>query len=176
MNKRILESSVFYLFFIVIAFFVNAHTDFNITKLSKILPLTEILLYSISTALLIVLITFVLNRRSSFFRHIEIEFSKLILPISVQNTFFISSFSAIGEELIFRGIFFQQFGFFFSSILFGSIHFIPQKEFYPWTLFAICLGFILGGLFSITGSIVAPIVCHFLINFINILIIRHKFS
>ena len=38
----------------------------------------------------------------------------------------------------------------------------------PWTIFALVLGFALGGLLLLTGSLLAPILAHFTINYFNL--------
>jgi membrane protease YdiL (CAAX protease family) len=176
MNRSIFSASIFYLILIVISLAVNQYTDFNILKMEENVPPINALFVGSGVGLGVVFISFLFSRYSLLFKKLEIEWAKIILPISVQNTFFLAVFSALGEELLFRGLLLQKIGLFGSSLLFGAIHFVPKREFFIWTIFAISLGFLLGLLFLLTGQILAPIVCHFIINFINILILRKKYS
>ena len=54
------------------------------------------------------------------------------------------------------------------SLIFGAIHFVPRRAFYPWTIFAIVVGFFFGALFEWTGNLIAPVVAHTLVNAVNL--------
>ena len=55
-----------------------------------------------------------------------------------------------------------------ASLVFGLAHFVPRREFLPWTGFAVAAGFLLGALFDATGNLVAPIVAHTTVNAVNL--------
>ena len=59
-----------------------------------------------------------------------------------------------------------------ASLIFGFVHFVPDRRFLPWTASALVMGFVLGGLLELTGSVIAPITAHVLVNFFNLLQIR----
>lgn len=87
--------------------------------------------------------------------------------------------SAVGEEFFFRGALQAEIGYVFASIIFGSIHFIPQKVFLPWTIFALVMGFVLGWLYMYSENLLFPIITHGAINYINLMRIcnkKHEFS
>lgn len=100
----------------------------------------------------------------------------------------IAAFSSVGEEAFFRG-FVQPWlilkladllerspsdplpvftGVALASLIFGLIHFPVLKELRPWTLFAIVVGALFGLLAVLSGSLLAPILAHFLINWRNL--------
>lgn len=94
--------------------------------------------------------------------------------------------SSVGEELLFRGflqqvlefhVFDSWFGPQTATILavlvsgvgFGLMHIGPDREkFLPWTIMAVVMGCVFGWSFVSTGSLLAPITAHFVINAINL--------
>ena len=176
MNRNIFVASFFYILLIFISLSIDTFTDFNVMRLPSTQGIPLQIASGLMTAIIIISITCALSYRTSFFADLEKEFAKILLPVSIQTVFFLSIFSALGEELLFRGVLLQKSGLIFSSLLFGIIHFIPRKKFLPWTFFAITLGFILGLLFQWTGSLLAPILAHFLINFTNMILLRNRFA
>jgi len=76
--------------------------------------------------------------------------------------------SGIGEEALFRGALQPHVGLWAASLIFGLAHFAPRRELWPWTLFAMATGLLLGASFEWTGNLVAPIVAHTLINAVNL--------
>jgi membrane protease YdiL (CAAX protease family) len=76
--------------------------------------------------------------------------------------------SGTAEEMLFRGALQPQLGWLLASLLFGLVHFAPRRELLPWTGFAILAGLLFGGLFELTGNLVAPVAAHILVNAVNI--------
>ncbi|MCK4908571.1 MAG: CPBP family intramembrane metalloprotease [Planctomycetes bacterium] len=101
-------------------------------------------------------------------RLLEEEFAKILGSLTFWQIFILAGFSAVGEEIFFRGAIQPHLGLIITSLLFGLLHFPVNKKLIPWTVFAVGMGFLLGGLYLTTGSLVAPIITHFLINFINL--------
>jgi membrane protease YdiL (CAAX protease family) len=100
----------------------------------------------------------------------------------------LAAYSSLAEEAFFRG-FVQPWlilhlaslthfdpshpgpllgGVLLTSLLFGGIHFPVLKELRPWTLFAILVGVAFGLLAALSGSLIAPILAHLLINWRNL--------
>lgn len=107
-------------------------------------------------------------------KDLENIFSEALTPLSLPSIFLISLFSSSSEELLFRGAIQNQFGLAIASLLFGLVHMPLNKKLIPWTLSATIMGFILGGLYIYAGNLGAPILLHFLINFLNIWMINQK--
>ncbi len=83
----------------------------------------------------------------------------------------ISFVVAVCEELLFRGAVQQAFGPYWTSILFAAIHVRYLRHWIPTGMvFAISYG--LGWIMEYTGTLWAPIVAHFLVDFIMGCIIR----
>ena len=102
-------------------------------------------------------------------RCLEAEFYKLFGSLDKKAFMLLALFSGIGEEFLFRGAMQPAFGYVLTSLLFGCIHFIPNKAFLPWTVFAIIMGFVLGWLYMYSDNLLFPVFAHFLINYFNIL-------
>lgn len=81
-----------------------------------------------------------------------------------QRALLYASLSAIGEEILFRGLLQPWLGLVASSLIFGLMHFPPDRRLLIWPVFAAAMGFAFGGLFLYTGDLLAPIVAHFTIN------------
>jgi membrane protease YdiL (CAAX protease family) len=84
--------------------------------------------------------------------------------------------SGVAEEVFFRGVLQPALGWLLASLIFGLVHFAPERTLLPWTGFAIAAGMVLGGLFEWTGNLVAPIVAHVGINAVNLrrLVVRYS--
>ncbi|GLX69015.1 CPBP family intramembrane glutamic endopeptidase [Paenibacillus glycanilyticus] len=85
----------------------------------------------------------------------------------------ISFVVAVCEEILFRGAVQHSFGPYWTSIIFAAIHVRYLKHWIPTGLvFSISYG--LGWIYIESGSLWAPIVAHFLVDFIMGLIIRFR--
>ncbi len=107
-------------------------------------------------------------RRYQWSRMMHIEFRGLLGPLDDIEILAFALFSAVGEELFFRGAMQVSTGIVISSLVFGVLHIGPDKKFLPWPVLAIVMGFAFGALFWLTGNLVAPILAHFVINYQNL--------
>ncbi|MBX3183346.1 MAG: CPBP family intramembrane metalloprotease [Polyangiaceae bacterium] len=82
-------------------------------------------------------------------------------------------FSALGEELLFRGLAQPLVGVWLQALIFGVIHQGPGKSRWVWVAWATVMGLLLGLLFQLTGSLVGPVVAHALINAVNLTYLKH---
>jgi len=89
-------------------------------------------------------------------------------PLSHRACWGLALVSGVAEEALFRGALQPWLGFVAASLLFGLAHFVPRRELWPWTGFAVLAGFGLGALFAATGNLVAPVVAHIGVNGINL--------
>ena len=105
--------------------------------------------------------------------------------LDAEKAFVVAIYSSVGEEALFRG-FLQPWlilqleaalgpgvgaavlGVLLASALFGLLHFPLVPELIPWTAFALLAGLLFGGLAAWSGSLLAPILAHLLINWLNI--------
>lgn len=136
----------------------------------------------LGVGLVVVVVSALLERVAEWARRLSEAFTGLLGPLSWGQISVFALTSSIGEELLFRG-FLQQWisanlldgpyasavGLIITSVVFGIIHIGPdRKTFLPWTIMAIAMGFVLGAMYMYTGNVLAPVLCHFTINFINL--------
>jgi membrane protease YdiL (CAAX protease family) len=96
------------------------------------------------------------------------ELARLIGRCSIRDCIVLGLASGIAEEAFFRGAMQPRLGLLGTSLIFGLVHFAPKRELLPWTGFALAAGFLLGGLYVATGSLIAPVVAHVVINAVNL--------
>lgn len=85
----------------------------------------------------------------------------------------IAAIVAICEELLFRGAIQHAFGPYWTSILFAVIHVRYLRHFIP-TGWVFLSSYGLGYIYIHTGTLWAPILCHFLIDLFSGLVIRYR--
>jgi hypothetical protein len=88
--------------------------------------------------------------------------------ISMPDAVLLAFASGLAEEMFFRGALQPRVGLVLASLMFGIVHFVPRREFLPWTVFALAAGFGFGALYDATGNLVAPVVAHTVVNGINL--------
>jgi membrane protease YdiL (CAAX protease family) len=129
-----------------------------------------------AVALVLVLVTYVLARTLKPFTVLAREFRAILGHLSRRDIMWIAALSGAAEEVVFRGtlqpwlsgLWGPAAGLIVTSVVFGLLHYVPDRAFLPWTIFATIVGFICGGLFLAFGSVVTPIVTHTLLNAINL--------
>jgi membrane protease YdiL (CAAX protease family) len=185
--------TIFYAILTGLAWFLaSLFEDFSLWTWN---PNTEISLYvdvalGVVSGLLVVGASQLLESFAGWARRLGREFGKMLGEIKVWQAFIFAALSGLGEELFFRG-FVQQllstviwtgepgawFGLVAASLIFGLIHMGPDIEiFWPWTLMAVLLGGVFGGMYLYTGRVLAPILSHFTINFFNLYLIGQKYG
>jgi membrane protease YdiL (CAAX protease family) len=106
--------------------------------------------------------------RFAWARRLEEEFARILGPLTMFEVVLLALLSSVAEEAFFRGAMQPSLGLALTSLIFGLLHVGPSKTYLPWTAMALCMGFALGALYLWTGTLIAPILCHFLINTINL--------
>ncbi len=97
-------------------------------------------------------------------------------PISTPDAVLLAFASGMAEEMFFRGALQPRVGLVLASLLFGCVHFVPNRVFLPWTFFAVLVGALLGALFQWTGNLVAPVAAHILVNAINLPLLIRRYG
>lgn len=82
--------------------------------------------------------------------------------------------SSVAEESLFRGAVQPNAGLWLAAVVFAACHFVPDRRFLPWTVFALAAGIGLGWLFEWRGSLVAPVSAHFTVNVINLRLVSMR--
>ncbi|MDR0269095.1 type II CAAX endopeptidase family protein [Paenibacillus sp.] len=85
----------------------------------------------------------------------------------------IAAIVAVCEELLFRGAIQHSFGPYWTSILFAVIHVRYLKHWIP-TAWVFLSSYGLGYIYIHSGTLLAPVVCHFAIDCISGLVIRFR--
>jgi membrane protease YdiL (CAAX protease family) len=80
--------------------------------------------------------------------------------------------SAVGEELLFRGLLVPLVGVGVSSVAFGVLHQIRGRARWAWIGWAALMGLLFGEVFAMTGSLVGPLLAHAAINHSNLRFLR----
>jgi membrane protease YdiL (CAAX protease family) len=96
------------------------------------------------------------------------EFHAVVHELNAREIFILAAASSVGEEMLFRGALVPMMGLFWSSALFAAMHMRAQWRFLPWTIMSFIMGLAMGLLFQKLGNLGAPIVAHFVINFLNL--------
>lgn len=116
-----------------------------------------------------------ITRRTRAGRALARALAEALGPITLPQALVLALLSGVAEEAFFRGALQPQVGLVAASLLFGVVHFVPRRELLPWTVFSIGAGFLLGGLFELTGNLVAPVVAHFTVNAANLPMVTRSY-
>ncbi len=106
--------------------------------------------------------------RLKWARTLHIEFRGLLGPLRNMDILAFAVFSAVAEEMLFRGALQPVLGIVPTSLIFGVLHIAPGRKFIPWPFQAVAMGFAFGGLFWLAGDLSAPVMAHFTINYQNL--------
>lgn len=89
-------------------------------------------------------------------------------PLDTTTIAVLAVTSAVGEEVLFRGAIQPFVGFWLTALIFGLMHGGTMRRFRGWVVFAILAGLLFGALAIVTGDLLAPILCHFTVNYFNL--------
>lgn len=123
-----------------------------------------------------------------WYRRMAIALKRIVIEalgprIDHQRALVIAVYSSVGEEAFFRGFLQPWFilklggpeslaatigGIVLASVVFGVVHFPTQRELRPWTGFAVSVGVAFGALAAWSHCLAAPVLAHFLINWLNL--------
>jgi membrane protease YdiL (CAAX protease family) len=84
----------------------------------------------------------------------------------------VATASAVGEELLFRGLLVPLIGIAASSALFGVLHQVGGRARWGWMAWAAIMGALFASVFVVTGSLLGPLVAHAAINHSNLRFLR----
>ncbi|NNL87164.1 MAG: CPBP family intramembrane metalloprotease [Myxococcales bacterium] len=92
----------------------------------------------------------------------------LLPPLRRGEAWWLALVSGVAEEALFRGALQPQLGLLLTALLFGGAHFVPRRPFAIWAAFAVLAGVLFGLLYQATGSLMAPIAAHVVVNGLNL--------
>ncbi|MDX1501313.1 MAG: CPBP family intramembrane glutamic endopeptidase [Thermoanaerobaculia bacterium] len=105
-------------------------------------------------------------------RELERKIAELLGPLQTSEAMALALLSGFAEELFFRGAVQGAWGWPLATLVFALLHTGPGPAFRAWTGFAAGAGLLLAGLAEWSGSLLAPIVAHVLVNAVNLLRLR----
>ena len=132
------------------------------------------LLLGVGMALCIIILSRFASQNFLWGQLLEKEFRQVLTPLNFKEILAISGMSGFVEELFFRGALQPMIGIIPCSLLFGVVHFVPKREFVPWSFYAIFAGFALGSLYEISRDLCPSIVAHVLVNLVLIVTLNRQ--
>ncbi len=149
--------------FLWLLFFQDAHP-------AEYFHLRSIPLHGILGLLLggvVVLFSRISVSRFSWAKSMEDEFRTLLRDQPVWTIPLLALFSAVGEELFFRGALQEVVGVWWQAAIFGLVHFPFSRKMWAWPIFAFGMGVVFGWVTVGTGTLWCAIVAHGAINSLN---------
>lgn len=122
----------------------------------------------VGAGLLLVILSRLMVRLFSWAEALQHAFARILGDFSKRDAFVMALASSVAEEVLFRGVLQSALGLWIASAVFAALHVAPGRVFLPWTLMAFVAGFLFGVLFLWTGNLLAPIIAHFVVNFLNL--------
>jgi len=156
------------LFSFALAGFFNISLMHYHPPMVLVMSATVIALWGVITGLSIVILSRFLER-FRFFSRLNALLARLFPDLGFFSVVLLALFSSLGEEMFFRGALLQLTGIHLSSFIFGFLHYGGKRPLLSWGLMAWGIGYLLGGLMMLTGSLAAPVLAHFTINYFNLL-------
>lgn len=106
-------------------------------------------------------------------RRLHDEFRPVARQLSGSGILVLALLSALGEELLFRGLLQPYVGLFAQALIFGLVHQLPGPSRWVWISWATLVGLGFGLLFELTGSLLGPILAHAMVNGLNLHHLKH---
>jgi len=130
----------------------------------------------VAVGLAVVLLSGIATRVTKWGDELARAMAETLGPISTPDAILLAVASGMAEEMFFRGALQPRVGLVVATVLFAAVHFVPRREFPPWTAFALVVGIVFGLMFEATGNLLAPIVAHAVINGINLPMLVNQYG
>jgi membrane protease YdiL (CAAX protease family) len=158
---------------VAVALLWRGTSPFNYTEPWLTLPAALSHAYSLVIGLsfggLVAFSTRVFVARYAWARNLHSELRPVARDLSAVGIVAVAAFSALGEELWFRGILQPWVGLWLQAGAFGIVHAqLRGPSRWAWITWATLMGLAFGATFELTGSLVGPIAAHALINCLNL--------
>jgi uncharacterized protein len=105
--------------------------------------------------------------RTRWGAQLHLHLRSKLLGLSAPQMVLLAGLSAWSEELLFRAALGSSIGFLGSSLLFGLVHYTPTDSYLQRVLWTGGMGLCLSALYLASGTLLAPIAAHWLINYEN---------
>lgn len=129
---------------------------------------TYSLMMGITIGALIVVSTRITVARFEWARRLHSELRPIARAMTTPGILVLAVLSALGEELLFRGLLQPWVGIVPQALAFGFLHQVRGPSRYVWMAWATAVGLVLGAIFQITGSLLGPIMAHAVVNGLNL--------
>ncbi len=111
--------------------------------------------------------------RFNWARRMHAEFRPVARQLSPAGVLVLAVLSAVGEELLFRGMLQPAIGLLPQALVFGIVHQMPGPSRWVWVTWAAVVGLGFGVIFQLTGAIAGPIAAHAIVNGLNLSYLKH---
>lgn len=122
---------------------------------------------AVGTSWLLVLGPALLEDKLPALRAVSVELYESVAPITTRRVAVFAGMSGFCEELLFRGPLQETVGWVAAAVLFALLHGGFSKKHWPWTLFALTAGLLLGLMVEVYGALSPAMVAHITVNAIN---------
>ncbi len=95
---------------------------------------------------------------------VQAELASAVRPLLGLGPWPLALVSGVAEEWVFRGILMPFVGLWFQGLVFGVLHWPAVRRLWPWTLWAVVMGWLLGALTEYAGALWPAMLTHALIN------------
>lgn len=121
----------------------------------------------------VVLGTRVLVERAAWAKNLHRDLRPMTVGLDATGIVMIAAFSALAEELVFRGLLLPWLGVLPQALVFGVVHAqLSGPSRWVWVSWATLVGLALGVMFELTGSLLGPVLAHALINGLNLAFLK----
>lgn len=134
---------------------------------------TYSVMMGLTVGALIVLSTRVTVARFEWARRLHSELRPIARVMTTQGIVVLALLSALGEELLFRGLLQPWVGIILQALAFGFLHQVRGPSRYVWMTWATAVDLVLGAIFQVTGSLLGPIAAHALVNGLNLAYLKN---
>ena len=107
-------------------------------------------------------------RRWGIARQLETTLRERLGPLTTAEALGLALLSGVAEEVFFRGAVQPAWGFYPATLIFAALHSGRGRAMLLWTSSALAAGAVLGALMLWRGTLFAPIVCHALVNAVQL--------
>ncbi len=108
-------------------------------------------------------------------RELEREFGWILGEQRAWECLYLAILSGVAEEFFFRGALHQAVGPWLGLVVFAALHWPVNGQFAAWPFTALVAGVVLTAERMWTGTLVAPVATHIIVNAVNLLRISRKY-
>ena len=108
------------------------------------------------------------ERRFEHVRKLGAELMELLPPLSAADIAVAAAASSLAEEVFFRGVMQHAWGIWPTVAVFSVVHGFFHPKYWVWMAFAGLMGVAFGYATHLLGSVLAGVVAHFTINYVNL--------